>query len=228
MINGAQINSTQINSKSTSDAPLAWTEDIAVAPAEIIVSVTMTFTVSVPGFVPRATVYRCILTGEEDDTTDLILPIKSFQARLRSGTPTYCGVVVPDIDSYIDDIKDRLNGQLVVSIGQKWFSGNVNWKELVRVNFEDLSYNKGGRNSSAQLSGHITTTSSSSNTVAAIGVQVESLQKDGKHRIRCEVDWNVRPGDTITWNDDNDSMIVGLITIAVGNRLSRMEVTEAA
>ncbi len=61
------------------------------------------------GAIPGIIVYICTLTGSQDATTDVEIPISSFQARLRTADPTYLSVVVPGFD-YADRINNRPNG----------------------------------------------------------------------------------------------------------------------
>ena len=170
-------------------------------------------------------VFICILTGSPDGLDDIELPISSFQSRLRDGTPTYLGVQVPNAVLYEPYVSDRPNGELVVSKGIKYVSGEINYSELVRVDLESVADNTGPKNSTMSLSGHSTTSNPGAKTVTISGIQTTALQADGKRRIRCDVDFFAKPGDTVEWGVA-ESMIAGLITITVG-KLAYMDITEA-
>lgn len=173
---------------------------------------------------PPATVYKCVLTG----TPDLVLPISSFQARIRSGEPTYLEVVVPNLVEYAEDIADRSAGDIVVYKGASVFpDGTINYAEIARADFETLSSDRGGTNFTGRIAGHKTTTYASPKTRSISDVSQVSVQADGKQRVRCGVDFIARPGDTVTWNDGDDSMVVGFITLIVSVLQQIMDITEA-
>jgi hypothetical protein len=178
----------------------------------------------IPETVPYSVIYNCILTGAQNGVEDLILPLKNFQTRLRDGEPTYCGIVVPDVGKYLGDIVDRKNGEIVIQKGVYYNSGEKNFVELVRVDLEEIGYDRGTKNNSISLSGHKTTQNTSPKTVELKKIQTESLQKNGSHRIRSDVDFFTRPGDTVIWH--GKSMVAGMITITVGKNISTMDITE--
>lgn len=185
----------------------------------------------VPDNVPKAIVYKCILTGAADATTDLTLPIKSFQARLRSGNPTYLGVAVPDKDTYISQVNARLNGQLVVYKGYKFpdvgnYGGVVNYVEIARVDLEDVDWVEETNNSTINLGGHITETNTNTKSVDVSPVESVELQSDGAHRVRCAVDFFIRPGDDTVYNTLGSSFTAGLITISVNHSSESMDILE--
>jgi len=173
---------------------------------------------------PIATVYKCVLTG----SPDLVLPISSFQARIRNGVPTYLEVVVPNASIYADDIADRTTGDIVVSKGASLFpDGTINYAEIARADFDSLQIDQGGTAYTIRLSGHQTTTYASPATRALTDISTVSQQVDGKRRVRCGVNFLVRPGDTVTWNGGDDSMTAGMITLTVSVLQQIMDITEA-
>ena len=174
--------------------------------------------------IPSTAMYQCVLTG----TTDLTLPISSFQARIRSGTPTFLEVVVPNATAYVDDIADRTTGEIVVGkAAATWTDGTTYYAEIARADFESLATDQGPTAYTARLSGHQTTTYAAARTRALSDVSTLSMQADGKRRIRAAVDFIARPGDTVTWNDGDDSMVVGFITLTVSVAQQIMDITEA-
>lgn len=175
--------------------------------------------------IPSMVVYNCFLTGKAAGVEDLTLPIKNFQTRLRDGSPTYCGIVVPNVERYIDDIITRKNGEIVIQKGVHYNSGEKIFVELVRVNLDGIGYDIGAKSNSISLSGHKTTQNTSPKTIRFEKIQTESLQKNGQGRIRTDVDFFIKPGDLVVWGDKK--MTAELITITVGHRISRMEITGA-
>ena len=173
---------------------------------------------------PAAVTYQCVLTG----TSDLTLPISSFQARIRSGDPTYLEVVVPDAAAYADDIADRTAGEIIVrQAANVWEDGTIYYAEIARADFETLQSDQGPSAYTVRISGHRTETYATGTSRGLQNVSTISTQADGKRRIRCAVDFIVRPGFTATWNDGDDSMTVGMITLTVSVLQQTMDITEA-
>jgi len=99
--------------------------------------------------------YYLTITGETDGTTDVEVPIASFQARKRTGEQTYLSVNVPGED-YATQINARTNGELVVEMGYE-VDGEVSIREeIIRVGFDRIDLHRGPRNRSMTLSGYAT------------------------------------------------------------------------
>ncbi len=155
-------------------------------------------------------VYIFTLTGDADGLDDIVIPIKSFQSRIRSGDPTYLSVVIPGTD-YLADIYTRGNGDLIVRMGYKKDGEVLISETIARVEMEKVRYDKGGTNKSVTLSGYRTETYEAK-TVDLHEVTYSSLN-DGTFRVRCNPDLYVRPGDHV-YTDDED-FDVSLITYSV-------------
>ena len=168
--------------------------------------------------------YQCALTG----TTDLILPISSFQARIRSGDPTYLEAVVPNALIYAAGIADRTAGDIIVrQAANVWEDGTIYYAEIARVGFESLQTDQGASAYTARLSGHRTETYSIGASRGLQSVSTVAMQADGKRRVRCAPDFLCRPGVTVTWNDGTDSMTAGMLTLTVSVDQQTMDITEA-
>jgi len=168
--------------------------------------------------------YEMTLTGDADGTTDIVIPIESFQARHRSGDPSYLSVTIPNIDDYSASVNARLNGQLKIEMIA--YVNNIESvrEEIIRVDFESIRTDRGATNQSITLSGHRTETYSAKTTELR-NVTLRVLQANGKLRFRSsEPDFYLRPGDTATY--DTDSITVGLITLNINTLTQNMEVTE--
>lgn len=180
-------------------------------------------------YIPPAvskTTYRCYITGAPNGLSDLILPISSFQSRLRSGDPTFLEVVVPSIVTYSDDIYDRPDGELVVEMVIETPGEDTQYKEIVRVAFDDFAYDLGPKKKTGRISGEKTTTNSETKTVELQNVATVAMQKNGLRRIRCDIDFFTRPGDTVTWGSDGDTMTAGTVALSVGTHTKTMDITE--
>lgn len=178
------------------------------------------------GTVYYYTFYRCILTGDADGLDDITVKINTVTIRLRNGEPTFCEVTVPDSDTNKEAISNRSNGQIVVKKGIIT-NDAINLIEICRVDIEDISHQKGPRSSSVSVSGHVTEINTSTKTVDISPIQTFALQKDGKRRVRSDVSFFLRPGDTVQYDSEGSSFEVGYISIAVGHKKEMMDVTEA-
>ncbi|WP_319577669.1 hypothetical protein [uncultured Desulfobacter sp.] len=94
-------------------------------------------------------VYLCTLTG----TTDIEIPIKSFQSRLRSGAETYLSVVVPGKE-YIDEIDARSDGQIIIETAYLVAGVERQRTEIIRVNLDTVRVDEGPVDYSITLTGY--------------------------------------------------------------------------
>lgn len=158
---------------------------------------------------------------EHDNFDDLVIPISSFTARIREGSPSYLQIVVPDYQTYADDILDRTthcrNCQLVVS---KILDRDTDSpSEVLRVDFENLRLDRGSKSQSIFLVGHRTFYNPAAKTVTLLdvdyirtGIDVET---GTDNRLRFTTYVNVTAGDTINYaiGDDSYSFEVQLLTL---------------
>jgi hypothetical protein len=158
-------------------------------------------------------IYRCILTGAADGTTDLTLPMKSFQARLRDGDPSYLSCIIPDSITYATLVAARPNGEIIIYSGYLFDDGTEQLEEIIRADYESLQINRGANSDSLTVSGHKTITSSSPKDWTVTGVSFYGQTAEGKRRVRANLDPFVRCGDTCIYGTGgNDYFIVGAIT----------------
>ena len=187
-----------------------------LATGSISAIITDPFSVAI---LPR--VYTFTLTGTADGVEDIVIPIKSFQSRLKSGDPTYLSVVIPGID-YASAINLRLNGDLVVRMGYL-SGGEIVLSEIISiVDFENIIIYDGTTNKTITLDGHRTETFTPKE-INLTGSSYRNLTA-GKLRYRCTPNLYVRPGDTV--NIDDDSFTIKNITYSVSPELETFEVSE--
>lgn len=167
--------------------------------------------------------FHCTLTGAADGLSDVEIPIKSFQARRKSGEPSYLSVVVPGY-AYADAINDRSNGQLVIDMAFIVDGSESLREEIIRVDLEDISISKGARNRSFTLSGHRTETFGGNSLT--LENPTYRLSENGKLRYRFALpDLYLNPGDSVTVGDD--SLTVDEVSYFVSIGRSQMEIAEA-
>ncbi|RLB92209.1 MAG: hypothetical protein DRH26_06790 [Deltaproteobacteria bacterium] len=168
--------------------------------------------------------YLFYLTGSADGETDIQIPIKSFQSRLRSGDPTYLSVAIQGTE-YASAISARANGDLVVKMAYMDSAGDIQLaEEIARVLLESIDILEGGKNQSIVLSGHATTTPTPK--TVTLEDPIYSRLYEGKYRYRfAEPDLYLRPGDTV--EVDDITFTADLISYSVNARNQLMEIAEA-
>lgn len=166
-------------------------------------------------------VYLFTLTGEADSIDDIVIPISSFQSRIKSGDPTYLSVVIPSTE-YATDINLRLNGDLIVRMGYKSGEEILLTEIISRVTFENIIINEGSINKSITLDGHKTETW----VVKEVDLKDPSYKNltKGKLRYRCKPDLYLKPDDTA--NINGDTFVVNSIVYSVSSELETYEVAE--
>lgn len=147
-------------------------------------------------------VYSLTLTGAEDGLEDLEIPMSSFQYRIKSSSPAYMACVVPDSATWLDEVNNRSNGQMVVRKGYEFPNGSRQMEEIARVDFESIRFDRGVMNDSLTIVGSRNTSLATAKDRPIDGVSFAGLQSDGKKRIRATVDLFLRPGDTCIYGDD--------------------------
>lgn len=169
--------------------------------------------------------YYCTLTGANDGTTDVEIPITSFQARKQNGESTYLSVVVPGM-AYAQQITDRANGEIVIEMAYLLAGVESVREEILRVELEDISPQIGPYNRSITLSGHKTTTWDT--RAASIQGANYKYQSDGLLGFRFpQADPYLQPGDTLTVVDTGDVFTVDYVTYAISASGAKfMEVRE--
>lgn len=172
--------------------------------------------------------YFLTLTGDADSTTDIEIPMKSFQSSLSDGESTRLSVVIPGIVfggvDYAAEINARSNGDLKVEMAFLVDGVEQQREILVAVDLEDIRIDEGSVNQSITLSGH-RTEAFVSKTVILDRSTFYNLGDDGKMRYRfAEPDLYLKPGDTVQTR--TDEFIVGLVTYFVDVSRQQMELTE--
>jgi len=140
-------------------------------------------------------IFYCVLTGATDGLDDLILPIASFQATMRDGDPSYVSCVIPNSAAYEADILARTSGEILIKNGVRYADGTEQVETIARATYEAMRIDRGAGSDSVTLSGHKTTTSTSSTEYVMDGVSYYSLQNNGKRTIRASLNTFLRVGD---------------------------------
>lgn len=173
--------------------------------------------------VPGVPVYLFTLTGAPDSTTDIEIPLKSIQARLRSGSPTYLQVVIPGMD-YATQINDRPNGVMEIDLAYLIGGEYTNRETIIQANLEDIRIDKGSINKSISLSGHKQKTFVKKSITLDGATYKNTLSGDIRYRL-AEPNVYLNPGDSVTI--DADTFDANVISYFISARRTTMELAES-
>lgn len=189
---------------------------------------------------PRQEIHICVLTGWHVSLPDIELPISSWQARLRNGDPTYVSAIIPNTIAYAEAIVARTGGQIRIYKGYRFIdrTGGRFLALVVETNLASIRHDTGARSSSITLVGYANITNDAPKTMVYEALTYRALQADGRRRWRTGLklnfseiiagdawDFIARPGDTVTYNEE--SMVVGFISLAVSDKFELVELVEA-
>lgn len=195
-------------------------QSIPVQPFEIGMSIDLG---AVSSFETGSAIIRyfCILTGAADGTTDLTLPMSSFQARRRSGDPTYLSVVIPTVD-YATEIAARPNGTLKIQQAYEQNGVIKQTETIMETTLDEVNPDEGGTNRSTTLVGYSTSTYSAK-AVTLTGVTYRSTRA-GKYHYRLARPYIfLNPGDTVTFLDDGVSFVIDTMIYFINPTTSTIE-----
>jgi len=169
------------------------------------------------------------MTEQEWNTarSEILADLTSRMVELNASRPSYLSCVIPNFVDYIDEILSRQDGEIIIKKGYRMPDGSRNLEEIVRGNFEYVTYDQGGRSASAQITAYKSKSYYSSGRRTVTGVSYVGMDSQGRRRIRCAMDLFLRPQDICVFGAGiNDVMTVGTITYTVSDRSAVMQVTE--
>ncbi len=205
-----------------------WEQGIFVPTIEILTSLRPPAgRIVIPESIPQTPFYMLVLTGAADGQTDTVLPMESFEARARSGEPTYLRATIPWTTELAQAVTARPNGELVVYRGLRSHDGLEVTDEILRVDLEDIRIDKGGRKASITLVGHKQTTNQNPVGIELAGA-IYRREINGLRTYRVAASNWLRPGDTVTLTDVGETLTVGVVSWIVGRNQEIVEIQEAA
>ena len=128
----------------------------------------------------------------------LRIPVSSWQATIQSDRSNYLQAVIPAADDWADDLALRL-GVVEFYVSRVTFiNGQERTSELARALMDSSSYAKGANNTTVTLSGYAEASQApaSPSTKTLTGLRTITTSSTGTTRVRCDIDWFLRPGDT--------------------------------
>lgn len=170
-------------------------------------------------------IYRCYLTG---GSGTIELQLASFSCRRGYGVMTISAVCPALTDSQVQQVIDRVAGNLIIKRGIKFANGVEQLDEMLVAPLSESPYrlDTGGRSASMTLDAKSDAEIENPKTRAIQGISYRN-SANGSRRIRCSVDTYLRPGDTADLGGE-ETMIVGEITYAISPTQAFMEISEAS
>lgn len=168
--------------------------------------------------------YTFTLTGAADGLEDIDMPISNFQARKRSGAPSYLSVTIPTFD-YADQITARPNGTLKITLEVIRNNVPVLNSVIADADFDNIIEYEGTSSKSLVLSGNKT------ESFVQKSIEIEKASyvqtSDGYYRYRLsEPNIYVNPNDEVTI--DGNTFTVDELTYSVSTSGQTIEIAEAA
>jgi hypothetical protein len=125
------------------------------------------------------------------------IPISSWQATLQTGSTSYVQCVIPAAAGYVTELSTATE----FSIYRRLYlvGGSTIDYEMARAPFQVLQTDYGPYNYTATVSGYTDAYPADANPPASLdrtltGVRSVSTYTGGGIRIRCAIDWALRPG----------------------------------
>lgn len=215
----------------SAELSMSCTAAIACSPPPLTVSARLTGSLGLAVESPTLSVVPGLSVSDVGKTTldgsilrffltigGIDFPMSSFQARRRSGEPTYLSAVIPTVE-YADQITAMASEKLQIYQGYEK-EGVVLLRELIiETDIDRVDTYEGGTNKSVVLTGY-TTTTFSQKTVTLSGSTYRAVQNGVLTHRLAEPYIFLNPGDTLTIDSDtleidNMSYIVSPKSITV-------------
>jgi len=142
--------------------------------------------------------YSLTITG----TPDIIIPISSWQATIQTDRAIYAQAVIPNVDEYVDEITARQGVEEIVLCRQTVAKGVLVQSELARAPLELSTFDRGYVNHTCTISGYGDPYTVPTDPKTRVLTEERSISTTigGSTRIRCAIDWFLRPGDTANYS----------------------------
>jgi len=125
------------------------------------------------------------------------LPVSSWQATLRAGSASYLQCVVPACGPWVGAIEAAT--EFVISLSGRTQTGLLIEHEMARAPADTVQFDQGPQRFTCTLSGYSSVAFEYSAAPDPMFDRtlknVRSVSRGGKMRVRCAVDWLLRPGE---------------------------------
>ena len=158
------------------------------------------------------------------------IPISSWQCTYRANQKTYLQAVIPAVYAWIDTIADRRDlEEFVIIRGAALPDGSIIEYEMARAPIQVPAFNRGPRRWTCTLRGYAAAFVPGPAELygdARVLTKIRSLSIVDNLRVRCAIDWLLRPGGLAT--ADGQTFRVDYINYLVGSNDAYMDVGAAA
>lgn len=144
--------------------------------------------------------YEMHITGDPQ----VVMPISSWQATLQVDRSNFLQCVVPAVDDYVSTIADRQGSEEFV-VSRVAIDGSNRFEtEIARAPLTTTSIARGSTNYTCTMSGYedAPAAPTSPKTRVLTGIRSIAIDGSGRYRVRADVDWFLRPGDTASAEGD--------------------------
>lgn len=144
--------------------------------------------------------YEMHITG----SPPVVMPISSWQATLQVDRSNFLQCVVPAVDDFVSIISARQGSEEFVVSRVAVDGGSRFETEIARAPLTTTSISRGATNYTCTMSGYDDAPESptSPKTRLLTGVRSIAIDGSGRYRVRADVDWFLRPGDTASVDGD--------------------------
>ena len=160
----------------------------------------------------------------DDGVLDAIrIPISSWQATVQLNRSSYTQCVIPAATDWVDPVTDRNTGEFIIYRGVRYSDGQTQESELARAPVQTVRFDRGPTNATMTLEGY-TVLAPPTQILTRTLQNVRSESTTSGLRVRCDVDWFLRPGHLATAR--GTTFTVGYINYYVGGGDQYMDVGE--
>jgi hypothetical protein len=165
--------------------------------------------------------FRLTLTGTPDATTDVQIPLRSFNVSKNSIAETSVSFVMPYRDELMEALNDRPNGVLRLEFSLLDSDGeNPNWVTYLDATQGDSGINLGALSQAVIIEGQYDTVTLSpvTHTLESTSIVRERIEA-GIHSVVAEFDPNIKPGDTVNYTTalQAESFVVQQVLVSASN-----------
>lgn len=147
----------------------------------------------------------------------VIIPISSISGSFNVNNQRNLLIVCPDGKHYASEIALRHDGEFLI----------LNNGVQILQNITDISQDRGDRAWSISIRGLKQISNPTPQSYNAVGASVLSSNSSGQRRLTMQVDWRVKPADSIIYNEE--SIVVSSISYQVSANppANQMTIAEA-
>jgi len=196
VINGGAINAVPLNGVYEEEF-VDWAADIDPVTSSVYYALEIDDGVLDAVRIPMSSWQATIQSGRAS-FAQAVIPaalswVDTIQATIQSGRASFAQAVIPAALSWVDTISDRSDGEFIVYRGVTYSDGETQESELARAPLQTVRLDQGPTNATMTISGYQTQTLPTG-TITRTLQNVRSQSSGNGFRVRCDVDWFLRPG----------------------------------